>query len=163
MLDLNIHSYVYRNLNSLGLSVEDQNLIKASILGCANGIVLYARLAMNAFLEPDARMEKVLQQLPSGLHGMYKSLLAEHRRRSGVPHGVQLHILQWVARVICALRLLELAGVINVTIRVTGRNKMTLQSTKDPVRAAIGPLLGILPRNRLRRTPLIHRVFNQYH
>jgi hypothetical protein len=46
------------------------------------------------------------------------------------------------------LRLLELAGVISVTSRVTGRNKTTLQSTKDPVRAAIGPLLEISPHEQ---------------
>jgi hypothetical protein len=93
MLDLNIHSYVYRNLDSLGLSVQGRNLIKASILGYANGIVLYARLAMIAFPEPIPRMEKVLQQLPSSLHSMYNILSAEHSRRSGVPHDIQLYIL----------------------------------------------------------------------
>ena len=118
MVDMAVRSYVYRSLVSSELSLEDRSLVKAAIPGHANGIFMYAKLATDTFLELGARIEEVLQQIPSGLHGMYKSLLAEHSRRSGVPQDVQLHILQWVTHATRSLRLLELAEVIRVTHQV---------------------------------------------
>lgn len=81
MVDTDISSYVERGLRSSKFSTADQNLVREAIPGRANGIFLYAKLAMDSFLEPGASADKVLRQLPVDLHDMYITLLREHARR----------------------------------------------------------------------------------
>ncbi|KAJ4361759.1 hypothetical protein N0V83_010699 [Neocucurbitaria cava] len=161
LVDTDISSFVERGLSTSGLPVDAQALIRKAIPGHANGIFLYARLAMDAFLEPGAQIEKVLRTLPEDLHAMYTRLLHEHAIRSGVPHDIQLLILQWVTHATRPLRLLELAEMISVTYQQLNKtdSKIDIKSAKDLVRAAAGPLLEILPNETVC---VIHHSFTEY-
>jgi hypothetical protein len=114
-----------------------------AVSGRANGLFLYAKLAMNAFLEPVADVQKVLQELPADLNVIYTDLLREHAQRAGIPDHIQLLILQWVTHATRPLRLLEIAETINVT--QLPQDEQNLKAAKDLVRSACGPLLEILP------------------
>ncbi|CAO2653386.1 Nn.00g027970.m01.CDS01 [Neocucurbitaria sp. VM-36] len=161
MVDTDILSFVERGLSTSGLLREEQDLIRAAIPGHANGIFLYAKLAMDAFLEPGARTKEVLHTLPADLHAMYTRLLHEHAVRSGVPQDIQLLILQWVTHATRPLRLLELAEIISVTYQqINPTNpRIDIKSAKDLVRAAAGPLLEILPNETVC---VIHHSFTEY-
>lgn len=161
MVDTDISTYVERSLQTSQLSDTDQRLIREAIPGHANGIFLFAKLAMNAFLEPGAKAATVLQKIPADLHGMYTNLLREHAARSGVPHDIQLLILQWVTHATRPLRLLELAEIVHTTYQQSDQVGATLamQTAKSLVRAAVGPLLEILPDETVC---VIHHSFTEY-
>ena len=145
-VDCDIAEYVEHRLRGSPISSAKHSVIKKAVPGRANGIFLYAKLAMDAFLEDgtDAAIDKVLETLPEDLNIMYTNLLHEHARRSGVPGELQLLILSWVTHASRPLRLLELAEM----IRATERKELAgagLSAIKDLVRSACGPLLEILP------------------
>lgn len=96
-IDLDIATYVEHSLASTVITPEDQALIKEAVPGRASGLFIYAKLSMDAFLKPGARVLDVIESLPADLHELYTNLLREHARRSGVPEDVQLLILQWVS------------------------------------------------------------------
>jgi hypothetical protein len=157
MVDMDISSYVENGLRSSPMSPDDRDTIRNAIPGRANGLFLYAKLAMDAFLEPGADAREVLRILPHDLHEMYTRLLREHAIRSGVPDDTQLLILQWATHATRPLRLLELAEMINVTYY--SQAKRDLKATKDLVRAAAGPLLEILPNETVC---VIHHSLTEY-
>lgn len=157
LVDRDISSFVQHGLRQSTISPSYQELIKEAIPGRANGLFLYAKLAMDAFLEPDADIKGVLRALPADLNEMYTNLLHEHARRSGVPDDIQLLILQWVTHATRPLRLLEVAEMINVTY--LSEAERDLKSTKDLVRAAVGPLLEILPDETVC---VIHHSLTEY-
>lgn len=142
-VDVDIATYVRHTLERSSISKADRVLIKKAVPGRANGLFLYAKLAMDSFLEPDADITATLHKLPLDLNDMYSSILKEHARRSGIPESDQLRILQWVTHAIRPLRLLELADLIKTT--TIDKSQLTLKANKDLVRAACGPLLEILP------------------
>ncbi|KAF1963678.1 ankyrin [Byssothecium circinans] len=156
-VDVDISSYVAHGLNSSTIAADDRELIREAIPGRANGLFLYAKLAMDAFLKPGAHAKTVLEALPADLHEMYTNLLHEHSQRSGVPAGIQLFILQWVTHAARPLRLLEVAEILNVAYRP--EDERDLKATKDLVRAAAGPLLEILPDETVS---VIHHSFTEY-
>lgn len=157
MVDADISTFVRRGLENTDIRQDDQRLIREAIPGRANGLFLYAKLAMDAFLEPGANIKVVLDSLPADMNQMYTDLLHEHSRRSGVPDAIQRLILQWVTHATRPLRLLEMAEMINVTYNKDAARD--LRSTKDLVRAACGPLLEILPDETVC---VIHHSFTEY-
>jgi hypothetical protein len=157
MVDVDISTYVDNGLKSSSIPIDEQTLIREAVPGRANGLFLYAKLAMDAFLKPGAHTKQVLHTLPADLHEMYTNLLYEHARRSGVPADIQLLILQWVTHATRPLRLLELAEIMNVAYR--SEDERDLKTTKDLVRAAVGPLLEILPDETVS---VIHHSFTEY-
>lgn len=142
-VDVDIATYVRHALEHSSISKENQELIRNAVPGRANGLFLYAKLTMDAFLEPNADIPTTLGKLPLDLNDMYSSILEEHARRSGIPESDQLRILQWVTHAFRPLRLLELADLIKTT--VSDKGQLTLKANKDLVRTACGPLLEILP------------------
>jgi len=161
MVDVDIASYVERALLSTAFSSAEKNEIRHAVPGRANGIFLYARLAMNSFLEPGAQFNEVLKALPTDLNDTYTNLLREHGARSGIPSDIQRLILQWVTHASRPLRLLELAEMISVTYnsRDSSHSKPDLASAKVLIRAAAGPLLAILPDETVC---VIHHSFTEY-
>ena len=143
LVDFDIATYVHHRLRGTTILESDRRTICQAVPGRASGLFLYARLAMDAFLEPDANIQEVLQDLPADLNVMYADLLREHARRSGVPHDIQLHMMQFVTHASRPLRLLELAEMINVTFN--DRTQQDLKGAKALIRAACGPLIEILP------------------
>ncbi|KAH7270720.1 ankyrin repeat-containing domain protein [Fusarium redolens] len=142
-VDIDISTYVRYWLSGTSLSARDQQLVKEAVPGRANGLFLYAKLAMKAFLEPEADIHETIRKLPLGLDDMYIGILREHARRSGISENTQVMILQWVTHATRPLRLLELADMLKT---VDGsRFSDSLKENKDLVRTACGPLLEILP------------------
>lgn len=157
VVDVDIASYVRISLGRSIIAPADQQLIKEAIPGQANGLFLYAKLAMDAFLKPGADVKEVLRVLPADLADMYTNLLREHADRSGVPDDIQLLILSWVTHATRPLRLLELAEMINITyLSVAERN---LKTAKNLIRIACGPLLEILPDETVS---VVHHSFTEY-
>lgn len=157
-VDVDIATFVERALETSSITSDQQILIKAAVPGRANGLFLYAKLAMDAFLEPNANVRQVLQVLPADLNTMYTDLLQEHRRRSSVPDDIQLLILSWVTHATHPLRLLEMAEIIVVT-----HDKQNIQrdikAAKDLVRTACGPLLEVLPDETVS---VVHHSFTEF-
>ncbi|KAF5601812.1 serine threonine phosphatase 6 regulatory ankyrin repeat subunit C [Fusarium subglutinans] len=142
-VDVDISSYVRYCLSGTSLSERDQRLVKEAVPGRANGLFLYAKLAMKSFLDPEADIHEAIRKLPLDLDAMYIGILREHARRSGVPENTQVLILQWVTHATRPLRLLELADMLKT---VEGsRFPDSLKENKDLVRAACGPLIEVLP------------------
>jgi hypothetical protein len=160
-VDVDIANYVEHGLQASDIPNSKWDQIREAIPGRANGIFLYAKLAMHAFVQPGASTEGVLRTLPVDLHAMYTRLLREHSVRSRVPGDIQLLILQSVTHTTRPLRLIELAEMISVTYQPSDRSETErdLRSTKDLVRAAAGPLLEILPDETVC---VIHHSFTEY-
>ncbi|KAK4206451.1 ankyrin-2, partial [Rhypophila decipiens] len=145
LVDLDISAYVQSCIKSSTIPTEDRQLIKEAIPGRANGLFLYAKLAMDAFLEPNADIRQVLKDLPADLNAMYTDLLREHGQRSEVPHDIQILILSWATHATRPLRLLELAEFVRTTYKADDREAtIDIKAAKHLVRAACGPLLEIL-------------------
>ncbi|WAO83058.1 Hypothetical protein NCS54_00023800 [Fusarium falciforme] len=142
LIDIDIATYVRHCLDGTSISEDDRQRIKQAVPGRANGLFLYAKLAMKAFLEPNVDVSTALEMLPLDMEAMYVNLLQEHARRSGISETTQVLILRWVTHSTRPLRLLELADMLKY---VLGGQSTSLKDNKDLVRAACGPLLEILP------------------
>lgn len=157
MVDVDISTYVDLMLSKSNISQSDWKAIQKAVPGRANGLFLYARLAMDAFLEPGADISAVIEQLPVDLNALYTDLLNEHAQRSRVEPRVQHLILQAVTHATRPLRLLELADLIKVS-RPDEKERGTKEA-KDLIRAACGPLLEILADETIS---VIHHSFTEY-
>jgi hypothetical protein len=156
LVDLDIAAYVKYKLCQSSISPELWRVIEEAIPGRANGLFWYAKLSMDAFLEPGADTHEVLKALPSDLNVMYNDLLHEHARRSAVPEDLQLLVLQFVTHATRPLRILEIAEMARSVQNSRGRS---LKETKDLVRAACGPLLEILPDETVS---VVHHSFTEF-
>ncbi|VUC26516.1 unnamed protein product [Clonostachys rosea] len=142
IIDIDIATYVQHHLEHSSVPPELHAKIKRVVPGRANGLFLYAKLAMEAFLKPGADVLQVMEALPADLNILYTDLLQQHLLRSGVPEHLQILILSWVTHASRPLRLLEIAEMINKTqsIDLSG-----FRAIKELVRTSCGPLLEILP------------------
>ncbi|KAF5012003.1 hypothetical protein FDECE_1918 [Fusarium decemcellulare] len=157
MVDIDISTYVNSALSESHIPESEWGAIVNAVPGRANGLFLYARLAMEAFLEPGANIETVLAYLPLDLNVLYADLLQEHARRSGISSHVQRLILQSVTHATRPLRLLELAEMCRAVDSIgSGRD---LKAMKDLIRTACGPLLEILPDETVS---VVHHSFTEY-
>ncbi|KAJ6035731.1 hypothetical protein N7540_000010 [Penicillium herquei] len=157
LVDIDIAAYVQHRLQGSAVPKEYCNLITEAVPGRANGLFLYARLAMDAFSKPGADVKEVLKKLPADLNVMYNELLREHANRSNVPEDLQLLILQSITHATRPLRLLEVAEMIKATHGPIGDR--TLKDIKDLVRAACGPLLQILHDETVS---VVHHSFTEF-
>ena len=143
MVDRDIATFVQHMIKMSSIEEEYHDAIRQAVPGRANGLFLYARLAMDAFLEPGADPKQVLEDLPTDLNIMYDDLLREHLRRTSISSDLQLLIMQSVTHASRPLRLLELSDMINVT--QFHDSVRDIKKSKGLVRTACGPLLEILP------------------
>ncbi|KAH7125069.1 ankyrin repeat-containing domain protein [Dactylonectria estremocensis] len=157
LVDVDISTYVNSALSESHIPRSEWDVIANAVPGRAYGLFLYAKLAMEAFLEPGVDIKTVLAHLPADLNVLYTELLQEHARRSSISPSVQHLILQSVTHARKPLRLLELAEMCRVIDPVgTGRD---LRAMKDLVRTACGPLLEILPDETVS---VVHHSFTEY-
>ncbi|KAF4970309.1 hypothetical protein FSARC_2629 [Fusarium sarcochroum] len=156
-VDRDISTYVQHTLGHSSIPQEKWKVIADAVPGRANGLFLYAKLAMDAFLEPGADIDQVLSQLPADLNALYTDLLGEHAQRSGVAPEIQHLILQVVTHTTRPLRLIEIADMIMVTSPDGATRDM--KATKDLIRVACGPLLEILADEIVS---VIHHSFTEY-
>ncbi|KAK0761397.1 hypothetical protein N5P37_006347 [Trichoderma harzianum] len=157
LVDVDISTYVHFALSKSSIPESDWKTIADAVPGRANGLFLYAKLAMDAFLEPNVDINAVLLKLPTDLNALYTDLLEEHAKRSGVPDNIQHLILQSVTHATRPLRLLELAEMIRISM--FNDSKWDIKATKGLIRAACGPLLEILPDETVS---VIHHSFTEY-
>lgn len=157
LVDVDISTYVHSALSKSQIPQGEWSLIANAVPGRANGLFLYAKLAMEAFLEPGADITTVLAHLPADLNVLYTDLLREHARRSGISPSVQHLILQSVTHATKPLRLLELAEMCRV-IDSDGSGR-DLRAMKELIRTACGPLLEILPDETVS---VVHHSFTEY-
>jgi ankyrin repeat protein len=156
-VDLDIGAYVQYRLRNSSVPQEHRGIIEEAIPGRANGLFLYAKLSMDAFVEPGADVREVLKTLPADLNVMYTDLLRENARRSNVPDELQLLVLQFVTHATRPLRLLEIAEIMK-RAHVPSRDS-SLKSIKQLVRVACGPLLEILPDETVS---VVHHSFTEF-
>ncbi|KAJ4327890.1 hypothetical protein N0V84_001701 [Fusarium piperis] len=156
-VDEDISKYVQYTLSNSAIPKSEWEVIMNAVPGRANGLFLYAKLAMDAFLEQGANITEVISRLPADLNVLYTDLLKEHARRSGVAEEIQHLILQAVTHASRPLRLLELAELIKV-VSPDGSTR-DLKTTKNLIRAACGPLLEILADETVS---VIHHSFTEY-
>ncbi|CAI6082842.1 unnamed protein product [Clonostachys chloroleuca] len=157
LVDMDISTFVQSALSGSNIPPSDQELIKNAVPGRASGLFLYAKLAMDAFLEPNAEIQQVIQKLPTDLNVLYTDLLAQHAQRSGMPSSVQHLILQAVTHATRPLRLLELAEMIRSSN--PDHSSRDLKAAKELIRTACGPLLEILGDETIS---VIHHSFTEY-
>lgn len=157
LVDIDISNYVDLMLAKSNIPGSDWKVIREAVPGRANGLFLYAKLAMDAFLEPGADIKSVIGQLPVDLNTLYTDLLNEHAKRSGVESRVQHLILQVVTHATRPLRLLELTDLVMVVN--PDENARNVKDTKNLIRAACGPLLEILADETVS---VIHHSFTEY-
>lgn len=148
---------MHAKLSKSRLPRSKWSIIEEAVPGRANGLFLYAKLAMDAFLEPGINVENVMAQVPRDLNVLYTDLLQEHAKRSGISLSVQNLLLQSVTHATKPLRLLELAEM----CRVIDSDDMgrDIKTMKDFVRIACGPLLEVLPNDTLS---VVHHSFTEY-
>ncbi|KAF3280546.1 hypothetical protein TWF970_002762 [Orbilia oligospora] len=159
-VDVDIVTYVRHRLKNSKISKDAQAKIEAAVPGKANGLFLFAKLALDAVLQPNANVDVVIQQLAKDLNNIYTDLLKDHSRRSGIPSSTQLLILQSVTHATRPLRLLEIADMVNfINNKEHGEEKNDLKAMKDLVRTACGPLLEILPDETVS---VIHHSFTEF-
>ena len=144
LVDSDIATFVQHTLAGSTIPTKHHDLIKEAVPGRANGLFLYAKLVMDAFLEPGTDVRQVLDNLPTDLNAMYANLLADHMRTSGVSNEVQRLLLSWVTHATRPLRLLEMAEMLRVTSTASGTHQ-DLKGAKALIRVACGPLLEIHP------------------
>ncbi|KAM0559898.1 hypothetical protein ACHAPJ_003848 [Fusarium lateritium] len=156
-VDKDISAYVKHALHHSSIPDHKWNVIADAVPGRANGLFLYVKLAMDAFLEPGADVDQVLSQLPADLSALYTDLLSEHAKRSGVAVEIQHLILQVVTHTTRPLRLIEIADMIMVTSPDDVIRDM--KATKDLIRVACGPLLEILADETVS---VVHHSFTEY-
>ena len=141
-VDCDIAIYVETRLHASSIPSEYHEPIKAAVPGKANGLFLFAKLAMDGFCEKDAKVKDVLRDLPANLEVMYTQLLREHTRKTGLSLETQLLIMQLITHATRPLRLLELADA----MATTRSSEITdLKVAKELIRSACGSLLEILP------------------
>jgi hypothetical protein len=157
LVDMDISMYVQYTLSNSNIKQHDREIIAIAVLSRANGLFLWAKLAMDAFLEPGADIDAVISHLPTDLNILYTDLLQEHAQRSKVAPNMQYLILQAVTHASRPLRLIELAEMIR--IYRPGDSTRDLGATKDLVRSACGPLLETLADETVS---VSHHSFTEY-
>lgn len=157
LVDMDIAAYVRHRLRNSSIPREHWDLVIGAVPGRANGIFLYAKLAMDAFIERGADPKMVLEKLPADLNVMYNDLLCDHAKRSNVPAEFQRLILQFVTHATRPLRLLEVVEMAKAShVPFQGHS---LKQIKDLVRAACGPLLQILHDETVS---VVHHSFTEF-
>ncbi|KAJ3475631.1 hypothetical protein NLG97_g9391 [Lecanicillium saksenae] len=154
-VDVDIAAFVHNALSTSAIPRESWGKITSAVPGRANGIFLYAKLAVDAFLEDGADIDDVLLHLPTDLNVLYTKLLREHALRSGVSSHVQDLLLQAVTHASRPLRLIELADLMRVSLP----DAPDLRATKDLIRVACGPLLEVLPDETVS---VVHHSLTEY-
>ncbi|KAL2143410.1 hypothetical protein VTI28DRAFT_10464 [Corynascus sepedonium] len=71
LVNSDIAKFVDHCLGQSTIPPEERALIKDAVPGRANGLFLYAKLTMDAFLEPNADVGQILTNLPTDLNAIY--------------------------------------------------------------------------------------------
>lgn len=158
LVEPDIVVYLWHRLGQSRVPSESHSLVVDYILNKADGLFLYAKLAMDAIshLGDNAEVQQALHGLSADLTVMYANLLHEHLKRTGIAPELQILVLQCVTHAVRPLRLLEISDCITVTQPQHGQDPGKL---KGLVRSVCGPLLEILPDESVR---VVHHSLTEY-
>ena len=157
LVSLDISCYIQRITATSAIPHHQWHTIEQAVSRKAKGVFIFARLAMDALVEPDADIEALLSQLPNDLENLYSGLLKEHRRRCDVSQAIQELILEFVTHATRPLRPLELADMLqHFSPHETPGNRKDAQTM---VLQACGSLLGVLADGTVT---FIHDSFAEY-
>lgn len=157
LVDMDIAAYVRHRLRNSTIPHEHWDVVIGAVPGRANGLFLYAKLAMDAFVDRRNDSRLVLEKLPADLNVMYNDLLRDHAKRSNVPAEFQRLVLQFATHATRPLRLLEVAEMAKASH--TPFQHYSLKEIKDLVRAACGPLIQVLHDETVS---VIHHSFTEF-
>lgn len=160
MVERDVDTYITHRLTfqrERNLTIEDRSAIKDALCTKGRGLFLYARLTLDELLQQSSPVHSQLKQLPISLGDMYADLLHEHSARSGVSIEFQSLLLSWVIHSSRALRLTELAVLIN-SLGDRGGLKNS-QDAKLMIRTSCGPLLEVLEDETVQ---VIHHSFTEF-
>ncbi|EEU33953.1 uncharacterized protein NECHADRAFT_89016 [Fusarium vanettenii 77-13-4] len=158
LVNYDISTYLHHRLGRSALPIESRDAIINEVLKKADGLFLYATLAMDtmAGLEAETEILKSLDRMPVNLSVMYRNLLREHMGRTGLPEGLFILVLQLVTHATRPLRLLEISDCVRVTQPQYGQDAGVIKSL---IRTCCGPLLEVLPDETVR---VVHHSLTEY-
>ncbi|KAM0550174.1 hypothetical protein ACHAPJ_009022 [Fusarium lateritium] len=155
-----ISTYLRHRLRHSTLPVRSRDAITNEVLKKADGLFLYAKLAMDTITrletESESQIMDTLTRMPVDLSVIYSDLLREHTGRTGLSNGLHILVLQLATHATRPLRLLEISDCIKVTRPQYGQDTGTI---KDFVRTCCGPLLEMLPDDTVR---VVHHSLTEY-
>ncbi|KAG4274481.1 hypothetical protein FPRO04_09439 [Fusarium proliferatum] len=159
-IDPDISTYLEHRLDASKISPEARVSVKKTVFKKADGLFLYAKLAMDQIselqTESEAEISESIERMPISLSDMYRNLFSEHTDRTELPEGLQMLVLQLVTHATRPLRLLEISDCIRVTQPQYGQDTGTI---KNYVRTCCGPLLEVLPDETVR---VVHHSLTEY-
>ncbi|KAF4962749.1 hypothetical protein FSARC_9197 [Fusarium sarcochroum] len=155
-----ISTYLHHRLYRSTLPVRSREAIIKEVLKKADGLFLYAKLAMDTISELETETEtqimETLTRMPVDLSVMYSDLLREHMGRTGLSKGLHILVLQLVTHATRPLRLLEISDCIKITQPEFGQDTGAI---KNLIRTCCGPLLEVLPDDTVR---VVHHSLTEY-
>jgi hypothetical protein len=160
MVERDIATYITYRMNShqeRNLTMYDQSALNEALCNKGQGLFLYALFMLDELLQKSSPVHSQLNQLPGSLGEMYSDLLHEHFIRSGVSLEFQTLLLSWVTHSCRALRLTELAALINSHTSRCGLNDS--QGAKLMDCTSYGPLLEVLEDETVQ---LINHFFTEF-
>lgn len=154
-IENDIVRYVQHRLSSSPVPPERREGIENAIIQRADGLFLYAKLALDSLLQPGTSLPTKLAEMPADLTKMYTSFIQDHSNKTAkAPAGLLEFVLQLVTHATRALRLIEIADLVRIT-HLQG----DLGDTKSLIRLLCGPLLEILPDETVR---VVHHSLTEY-
>lgn len=168
LLRPSLAKYIENRLVSLPMPQLMREKLEEQLISRANGLFLYVKLMMDKLLEPQqpepVLMLDELANLPTGLPDMYTRMLLEHSVRSKVPQRLQIAIIRWVTHSARALRVIELAAIVdllttNELLEDVTELRAIYPNTKAMIRVACGPLIEILEDETVS---IIHHSLTEY-
>ncbi|KAF4447823.1 hypothetical protein F53441_8689 [Fusarium austroafricanum] len=155
-----ISKYLQYRLHHSIMPSESHKTIISELLNKADGLFLYAKLAIDTISRLEVQSEEDIMQalakMPVDLSVMYSDILREHMERTNLSEGLYILILQLVTHATRPLRLLEIADCIKVTRPHFGGDTGII---KTLIRTSCGPLLEVLPDETVR---VVHHSFTEY-
>lgn len=140
-VDKDIGAYIVSRLASSAIPTELHGAIQAAVPGRANGLFIYAKLAMDTLLRERVDVRTALLEIPQNPDHMYAKLLQDHRARSEVSLRLQELIMRWVTHAIRPLRLIELSDMLT---NDPAFDLPALGAAKHSIRSASGNLIELL-------------------
>ncbi|RGP79318.1 ankyrin repeat-containing domain [Fusarium longipes] len=155
-----IKMYLRHRLDQISMASESREAIVAELLEKADGLFLYAKLAMDTIRGLETpnyeTVTETLAKTPVDLSAIYSNILREHMARMELPEGFSILVLQLVTHAIRPLRLLEIADLIKATKPEYSHD---IGALKNHVRTSCGPLLEIIPDETVR---VVHHSLTEY-
>jgi ankyrin repeat protein len=156
LVHADIEAYVRSRLTKSSIPIEIHGSIQTLIPARAQGLFLYAKLALDTLLEQSVGVPLTLQELPENLHLIYRHLLHEHLEKTGTSMELQVLIMQWITHSVRPLRLIEMADMLT-NEALFGRKDVFV--AKNCIRSACGSLLELFPDETLS---VVHHTLTEF-